>query len=71
MGTKRGEPATREPLGTQLCRGCNVEVAGETAWWDAERRTFVCTRCEITDPCGLFGPMRPVPVAEHSSGEGA
>ena len=68
MGTKRGPVAHRPPIGTQTCRGCNAEVTDETSRWDDERRTFVCTACGISDPCGLFGPTHPDPCGGGEEG---
>ena len=62
MGTKRGELAYRPPVVLPVRRGCGAEPSMETLGIDT--RQVTCLVCGIDDPCGLFGPMRPVPLLE-------
>lgn len=62
MGTKRGKPVQRPPVVLPTCRGCDAPPSLETLLFTD--RGVVCGACGIDDPCGLFGPMRPVPSDE-------
>jgi hypothetical protein len=57
MGVQRGAPVQREPVVLLPCRGCLTAPTLESAVWDGHQ--FVCADCGITDPHGVFGPMRP------------
>jgi hypothetical protein len=42
MGTKHGEPVTREPIASTVCEHCGATMTVFTSGWDANLRAFVC-----------------------------